>query len=109
MEGKKFDTGKAGWHLLPYDAVDEVIKVLDFGAQKYEPRNWERGMAWSRLFAATVRHLTGWWMAKITDHDGRDPESELSHLAHAACDVLFLLAYELRGTDNDDRPDEIAK
>lgn len=98
----KKDDGKLPWHLLPSDAVEEVIKVLEFGAQKYEPRGWEKGMAWSRLFSAAMRHLWKWFRG-----EGMDPETGLSHLAHAACCVLFLLAYEIRGSryiEWDDRP-----
>jgi hypothetical protein len=56
-------------------------------------------MDWSRPESAGYRHLTAWSMGENTD-----PETGLSHLAHAACNMLFLLAYEIRGIGNDDRP-----
>ena len=62
-------------------------------------RNWEKGMDWSRLYAAALRHLTAWWRGNDIDH-----ESGLPHLAHALCCINFLLAYELRGMGRDDRP-----
>lgn len=103
-EGRKDDAGKDPWDLAPWDAFRAIVGVLGFGAKKYAPRNWERGMAWSRLYAATLRHLTAWW-----DGEERDPETGLLHLAHAACCVCFLLAYsQRRGTQmcsgTDDRP-----
>lgn len=98
-EGKKFDAGKLPWHLLPGDAVEEVVRVLQFGAGKYGERNWERGMAWSRPFAAAMRHLWAWWRG-----DDSDPETGLSHLAHALCCIMFLMAYVNRGVGTDDRP-----
>lgn len=99
MEGVKFDNGKDPWHLLPFDALRAVVCVLAFGAAKYGARNWEAGMAWSRCYAAALRHLTAWW-----EGAGRDPETGYSHLWHACCCVMFLIAYELRGTGEDDRP-----
>lgn len=98
-EGKKFDEDKLPWHLLPPDAVEEIVKVLHFGAGKYGDRNWEKGMAWHRPFAALMRHMWAWWR-----REEADPETGLSHLAHAGCCLLFLLAYEKRVIGSDDRP-----
>jgi len=98
---RKADTGKAPWHLLPYDAIGAVVAVLGFGARKYAERNWERGLSHSRTFAATQRHLTDWFQLGLD----RDPETGLHPLAHAACEVLFALAFALRETAGvDDRP-----
>lgn len=98
-EGVKHDANKLPHHLLPLDAIEEFSAILQFGAAKYGDRNWEKGMAWSRVFAALMRHLYAWWLKR-----GTDPETGRSHLAHAMCCVAFLLAYELRGVGTDDRP-----
>lgn len=97
--GVKHDEGKLPWHLLPFDALRAIAKVLQFGAGKYAPRNWELGMDWDRPFAATLRHLTAWW-----ERDEKDQETGFSHLWHASCCLLFLTAYELRGIGRDTRP-----
>jgi hypothetical protein len=99
LEGKKFDDEKLPWHLLPGDAIEEIVKVLDYGQKKYAPRNWEKGMAWNRPFAALMRHMWAWWR-----REEKDPETGLSHLAHAGCCILFLLSYTLRGVGEDNRP-----
>lgn len=96
--GVKYDQGKLPWHLLPGDAVEPVLRVLSYGADKYAPRNWEKGMAWSRPFGAMMRHMWAWWMG-----EDKDKETGETHLAHAACCLLFLLAYEKRGIGTDDR------
>jgi hypothetical protein len=97
--GHKDDTGKDPWHLMPWDAVRAILKVLWFGARKYDERNWEKGMNWSRPFDAMQRHMTVWWEGEATDS-----ETGYSHLWHAGCCILFLIAYELRGKGTDDRP-----
>ena len=87
MEGIKKDQDKDRWDLLPWRQVRDIVKVLTFGAQKYEDNNWkyvERPK--DRYFAALHRHLSRW-----VDGERIDSESGLPHLAHAACCILFLL------------------
>jgi len=100
-QGVKHDQGKLRLDLLPFDAINEVAAVLTFGAKKYGDRNWEKGISYSRCFGAALRHLFAWFRG-----EDRDPESGLSHLAHAACNTLMILAFVLRGTSNalDDMP-----
>lgn len=98
-QGVKYDTGKDPWFLFPWDAAKCIVIVLAFGAEKYAPRNWEKGMDWSRCFRACIGHMTDWWQTGEPD-----PETGYSHLWHAGCCILFLIAYELRGMGNDDRP-----
>lgn len=90
--GLRFNDGKDRWDLLPIDATESVVKVLTRGAQKYAARNWERGMNWSICQASMMRHLAAW-----SKGERIDKESGLPHMAHVACNALFLLAYELRG------------
>jgi len=97
-EGVKKDAGKDPWHLVPWDAVRAIVKVLQFGANKYAPRNWEKGMAWSRPYDALMRHMTAWW-----EGEHKDAETGFSHLWHAGCCILFLIAFEIRGIGKDDR------
>ena len=97
--GVKFDMGKPRWDLLPGDAIEEIAKVLSYGAQKYKERNWEAGMPWHRPFGACMRHMWAWWRGEENDAD-----TGINHLAHAGCGVLFLLSYTLRKMDKfDDR------
>ena len=98
-EGRKDDQDKRRWDLVPVEAMEQVVDVLTYGAKKYEDRNWEKGITWGRVFAATMRHLWSYWRG-----EQNDPESELSHLAHAGCNVLFLLHYKKYRTEFDDRP-----
>lgn len=98
-EGRKDDHGKTPYHLLAPELLEATAEVLKFGADKYAPRNWERGMAWSRPFSALMRHMWAWWRGEAAD-----PETGMSHLHHAACCIMFLLAYEARAVGEDDRP-----
>lgn len=104
-EGVKYDTGKLRWSLLPFDGLVSILKVLEFGAKKYSPRNWELGMDWDRPFDACLRHLTAWWCREDSGKGpSRDADTGYSHLWHAGCCILFLIVYELRGKGKDTRP-----
>ncbi len=94
----KFDQDKLPLHLLSTEAMNQTAAVLAFGAQKYAEHNWRKGFAWSRPLSAAMRHIT----AFIAGED-RDPESGLSHLAHAACCIMFLLEFEKTHPHLDDR------
>lgn len=99
-EGVKADEDKIPYELLAPEYLEATASVLKFGANKYGARNWELGMAWSRPFGALMRHMWAWWKGEKAD-----PETGMSHLWHAACCVMFLIAYEERKIGNDDRPE----
>ena len=98
----KFDDNKIRYELLPPEFSREVAEVLTFGAKKYGDRNWEKGMKWSRVYGALKRHIEDWFDPYKPDED---PETGLSHLAHAGCCLAFLMAYDARDMiAYDDRP-----
>lgn len=97
--GFKHDQGKAPFDLIPWPALEEVALVMGFGAKKYGVENWRLGMRWGRCAAAAFRHLSAWMCGQ-----DKDPETGYSHLAHAACCIMFLLTYERYGVGEDDRP-----
>lgn len=96
MEGLKFDKEKLRWDLIPMECVEEVVKVLTFGAEKYEANNWQKvENAEDRYYAALLRHIVAHRKGETID-----PESGLLHLSHVACNVVFLLYFELLKTKN---------
>jgi hypothetical protein len=94
----KFDDGKLPLHLLSTEAMNQTAAVLAFGAEKYAEHNWRKGFVWSRPLAAAMRHITA-----FNAGEDKDPESGLSHLAHAACCIMFLLEFEKTHKELDDR------
>lgn len=98
MDAQKFDDSKNPLDLLPTEALEQVGLVLQHGAKKYAAHNWRKGMRWSRLIAALLRHIFAFMRG-----EDNDPESGLSHMAHAGCCVLFLLNYQVTKEGEDDR------
>lgn len=94
----KHDQNKLPMHLLSTEALEQIAAVLQFGAQKYESHNWRKGFVWSRPLSAALRHILA-----FNNGEDRDPESNLSHLAHAACCIMFLLEFEKTRPELDDR------
>ena len=87
--GMKFDMDKPDYSLMPFGALDEVTKVLTYGAKKYDRHNWQH-VADIRYQAALMRHFS-----KYMQGEQNDPETGISHLAHMACSVLFLLQKDI--------------
>ena len=85
LTGMKFDGGKRDFTLLPWAGVEEIVKVLEFGAQKYDRDNWKHvDDAQHRYTKAAFRHLIAYDKGEIND-----PESGLPHLAHLGCCIRF--------------------
>jgi len=98
-EGNKLDIGKPRLDLIPKEVFLSLGEVLGFGASKYDAHNWRRGIKFSRIQAACLRHLTAWASGEDTD-----PESGLSHIDHALANLGFLATFIREGrTELDDR------
>ena len=90
-EGVKYDSKKPKMNLLPPKAIVEISKVLTFGAAKYDAENWRKlDDLQNRYTAGALRHIFA-----HMDGEKLDPETNLSHLAHAMCCLLFKLEIEL--------------
>lgn len=94
----KQDADKIRLELVSAEALEELGRVLTFGAKKYAEHNWRKGLAWSRISGAALRHLTAFQRG-----EDRDPETGLLHVAHAMCCCMFLAEYQLAATGTDDR------
>jgi hypothetical protein len=87
VAGRKDDKGKPDYTLLPFGALDDVVKVLTFGANKYARDNWRKvPNADIQHPAAAFRHIRSRLLGERLD-----PESGLPHVAHAVCRLLFWL------------------
>ena len=84
--------------LVPPEVEVALANVLAYGTQQFNPREWEKGIPWSKLLFSTIKHLLrfaiGWRI-----HQG----SGLPRLWHALANLAFLVALESRAnTDSDD-------
>lgn len=96
--GTKHDDGKNRLELIPVEAIEQIGLAYTFGAKKYADNNWRGGFKWTRLVAALLRHTYSWMAG-----ESKDPESGLSHLAHAGACLTMLIAHEQLNYGEDDR------
>ena len=98
LEGRKEDTKKLRYDLIPVYPLERVAEVYTIGAQKYGDRNWELGIKWGRIFGALLRHAFAWWSGEQFDkEDGQH------HLASVVWAALTLMEYEKTHPELDDR------
>jgi hypothetical protein len=87
-------------HLIPPAAEILEAVVMGLGARKYQPYNWRTSKVRATVYiAAAKRHLAQW-----LDGESNDPESGVSHLAHARACLGILLDAQATGSMVDDRP-----
>jgi hypothetical protein len=84
LEGIKFDQDKLDWRLLPWAQLEETVKVLMHGAEKYAIDNWKK-VSRERYENALMRHAVSYMSGEKID-----PESGMNHLSHIMCNALFL-------------------
>jgi len=100
----KESKGKRKWELLPFDALEEVVKAFEFGVNKYgEPYTYRPGITYSKIAGAAFRHLIDWYWKR----EELATDSGIHHLAHLAANALMLLSMIMYNCDKrfDNRPD----
>lgn len=86
-KAKTYDDGKPPLANLPPAGIAAVAMVQAYGHKKYKDfNNYRKGMEASRQASCAMRHIMAYM-----DGEDADKESGESHLAHAACRLLFML------------------
>ena len=96
----RIGTRKPPLHLVPPAAEIAESMVMALGAKKYGAANWRSTKVRASIYiAAARRHLLQWF-----DGQDDDPESGISHLAHARASLGILLDAIATESVIDDRP-----
>lgn len=84
----RFNQDKLDWTLIPFEALEEVVKVLEMGAVKYGRNNYQLkpGLPLESYIQSSFRHLI-----ELTKGELIDKESELNHFGHIAANALMYL------------------
>lgn len=94
-----FGSDKIPLGLWPTTATAAGAMAFLHGALKYGKNNWRAvGVRSSTYHDALQRHIAAWW-----EGEDCDPDSGLSHLAHALACIAVLVDAEAAGELNDDR------
>ena len=87
LNGRKFDSDKLRYDLIPPVIDEELAKILTYGAKKYGENNWQSLENFNnRYYAALRRHIEAW-----RNGEDIDEESGEHHLSHALTNIAFLV------------------
>jgi len=89
-EALRYNEGKDAWALVDFIAMRPLVQVLMFGAKKYAPGNWTKGMNRMNILESLQRH-----MVALFAGEQNDPESGLPHIGHIMCNCMFYSYYSL--------------
>lgn len=103
-EAMRFNSGKPKLSMIPRSALVAEANVFAFGAEKYARDNWRKGMKWTEVADSAMRHMQAW-----LEGETNDGESGLPHLAHAKCNLSFLIEYAEKNLGTDDRYKALTK
>lgn len=84
-KGLRYNDGKLKWSLVDWDAFEDMVRVLEFGAKKYDSHNWKKGLKITEIIESMQRHINAMMRGELSD-----PESGLPHIGHLQCNAMFL-------------------
>lgn len=97
-KGMRFNKGKVRWSLVPQSALKPMVEVLEFGASKYAPFNWQKGLSMNEILESMKRHLD-----ELMEGRDHDVESTLHHIGHIQCNAMFYEWMRQNKPELDDR------
>lgn len=80
----RFNEGKPQWSYVHFKSLEPMVRVLEFGAIKYAPKNWMKPMELNKILESMQRHL-----AALFDGEEVDSETGISHMGHIQCNAMF--------------------
>jgi len=110
--GARHNEGKMRHDLFQSDSLNDMSRVLNMGAKKYDPHNWQNGMNWSTVVQSMKRHLKAFESGEDYDYDPEclgcrmnscESHSGLLHMSHIQTNAHFLNAYYYLYPQGDDR------
>lgn len=94
----RFNDGKLQWSMVDFKSLEDMVRVLEFGAKKYSRDNWKKGLKTTEVVDSMLRHVYAY-----LDGEDIDPESGINHTGHIMCNALFLSHMHLFRKDMDTR------
>jgi hypothetical protein len=86
---------------IPLEAVAAAAASLEYGAQKYSDRNWEKGLPWQQMIDSLKRHVEDF--ERGHDYDDGEDGSDLHQVCMIMASAMMLTASVIRGIGKDDR------
>ena len=84
-QAMRYNQGKLQWDLVDFPSLEGMVRVLEFGAQKYDRDNWKKGLPMRAQCSSIMRHLVALFSGEIID-----PETGIEHYHHIMCNAMFM-------------------
>ena len=94
---KAVKAGRLG--MIPLDCHKWEADGFTYGATKYSPNNWRKGLPISEQMDSLLRHLN----AFFNEYEDIDPESGVHHLGLAQCNLAMMVNTLENHPELDDR------
>lgn len=86
---------------VPLEAMAAGAAALEYGIEKYDARNWEKGLPWQQMVDSLKRHVDAFERRK--DFDDDKGGSGLPQVCMIMASAMMLCASVIRGVGEDDR------
>ena len=93
----RHNKGKLQWSLVDFEALEDLVRVLEFGAEKYKRDNWKKGLPVREICESMLRHTFAFLRGEDIDN-----ENGLPHTGHILCNAMFL-SHMAKRKEFDDR------
>lgn len=80
----RYNDGKLQWSLVHFQSLEPMVRVLEYGTEKYSRENWKKGLDKNEILESMMRHLTA-----LLDGEVIDAESKQYHVGHIMCNAMF--------------------
>jgi hypothetical protein len=80
----RYNAGKPKWSLVHYKSLLPLVRVLEVGASKYAPFNWQKPFPKDELKESLMRHVVA-----LMDGEEYDKESGQHHIGHIMANAMF--------------------
>jgi hypothetical protein len=99
-QAKRYNGGKLRWSLVDFRSLEPLVRVLEYGAEKYDDDNWKKGLPFKQVCESIMRHLLAFMRGESLDYESGQP-----HTAHIMANCMFLEYYFTSGLNSkfDDR------
>lgn len=101
LTGDRYNGGKLKWGLVDFNSLKPLVQALEYGATKYTPYNWQKGLSYVETLESILRHVHA-----LIQGEDIDPESGVSHIGHVQANAMFLRYMMVNRRDLDDRHKE---
>ena len=83
-KGLRYNEGKLQWSLVDFNSLEPLVRVLEYGKNKYGKDNWKKGLDPTQTLESLSRHLFS-----LMAGEELDKESNLPHIGHILANAMM--------------------